>query len=348
MTTIVLTEQLDLTEATADNANRVVKNVVLIRAGMSKNRRFYSEVVLAAAAPLFENAPAFNDHSHWQSVTNLTGHYSNVRYENGAIRADRHFSRTQAGNDVYAVVEDMMAGRAPKTIAGLSISAVGQGKSRKWDDGEGEAVEVESITAANSVDDVINPAAGGTYLAASAGSDLAAKFIEALSFEEWHAAKPDYVKRLMKEWKTTREADSVQAAKAEADANRTALEAAQQTISDLTTAREAALSERDRARRELLVVEALQTVKLPTDWKADLRARLVEADPDTWVALLESEQRKARSAGHHPRVNVSGSGAQEQPATPPELRMAEDVRPRDDEDFMTWLKRVEGARQKRN
>jgi len=46
MTTKILLETLDLSEATFDSDARVIKGVVLIRAGMSQNRRYYGEDVL--------------------------------------------------------------------------------------------------------------------------------------------------------------------------------------------------------------------------------------------------------------------------------------------------------------
>ena len=72
-----------------------------------------------------------------------------------------------------SVAEDIVAGRAPERVAGLSINATGAVQRVK--DAGGERVEVQKITFAESVDDVARPAAGGTYLAASASDDALAE-----------------------------------------------------------------------------------------------------------------------------------------------------------------------------
>lgn len=333
----VLTEQIDLSEAQLDTEARVLRNVTLIRAGMSKNRRFYSDTVLQAAAPVFEGVKAYDGHKRGsRQVAETTGWYANVRYDNGALKADRHFTRTDAGRNVMVVAEDIVAGRAPATLAGLSINAVGAGSTKKFDDGE--ALNVESITGATSVDDVDEPAAGGTYLTASNGDELAAKLLAALTFEEWHAVNVEYVKRLQKEWKTMREADGVQAAKAEADHHRTALTEAQERLSALETERDAATSERDAARRDLAIVEALAAAKLPAEWKTDLRETLAKAEPSQWKSIIERERKKAGSAGYAPRVLVSGAGQQVNEGVFFEEQVS--PVPRDDEDMVAWMQRT--------
>lgn len=311
--TSMFTERLDLSEAQLDTTERVIRNVVLIRAGMSKNRRNYPEAVLQASVPVFEGAKAYDGHeTRARRVAETTGYYKNVRYEEGAIRADRYFTRTQAGNDVYAIAEDILSGRAPATLAGLSINAVGKGKTVKHADGD--FLDVESITAANSVDDVDNPAAGGTYLAANAEGDaLTQAFFRDLTIEEWTQARPDYLERLQNEWKNMREGEKVKAAKAEADHNRTALEEASATIEQLNADLEAARRETAAARQEAAIDVLLAKSALPETWKTDLRTALLEAAPNQWDGILERELRKAQVAGHNPRVPVSGADQQVHP-----------------------------------
>src|SRR6185295_14829913 len=82
-------------------------------------------------------------------------------------------------------------------------NAVGAGKMKKYDDGE--ALEVTSITRALSVDDVSSPAAGGGYtLTASSGDEIMTGMLEALSYQEWFEARPEYIEKLKREWKTVR------------------------------------------------------------------------------------------------------------------------------------------------
>jgi hypothetical protein len=311
MKTTIFTEQLDLSEASVDSAARVLRNVVLIRAGTSANRRHYSEQVLSSAAPVFEGVKAYDGHERRaRRVAETTGWYANVRYENGALRADRYFSGTQAGRDVQSVAEDIVSGRAPRTLAGLSINATGQAKPGKLPDGD--ALVVEAITAAESVDDVSSPAAGGAYLEHVTGDALAASLIEAMSFEDWFESKPDFVKRLQNEMKTARQDEALKAVQAEAKSAADALQEAQATIERLTQEREAAVLNEQTARRDLAVEQTLNDprVKLPVSWKADVRAKLTESDPQAWVGLIEGYQRLASTAGHKPLVAVSGAGQQ--------------------------------------
>lgn len=159
-----LSESIDLSEAQIDKEARVLRNVVLIKAGMSKTRRHYSEEVLRKAAPLFEGARAFDSHKEGERrVGEITGYYTDVRYEKGALRADRHFTNTRAGRDVWEVAQAVASGQAPASLAGLSINARGAGKTKRLADGD--AFMVESISDVISVDDVDAASAGGSYIA---------------------------------------------------------------------------------------------------------------------------------------------------------------------------------------
>lgn len=339
MKTLILTERLDLSEATLDAENRVLQNVVLIRAGLSANRRRYTEAVLQTAAPVFEGAKAYDSHSrNERKVSDITGWYRNVRFQDGKLIADRVFSKTDAGRNVWAIAEDILAGNAPSTLAGLSINAVGKGKTVKSDDG-GDVLEVEAITAATSVDDVTEPAAGGGYTltAGMTGDSLAADVLAAIDFDEWIEARPEYTARFKKELVTIRQDAAVKAATAEADQLRQSLQEAQHRITALEAEREAARLETVQARRETAITEALAAVKLPASWKTDLRERLSKAEPSEWAAIIESEQRKADAAGHKPKIAVSGAGAQI--AQSPAIR-DDNPMPRPTENAADWARRM--------
>jgi hypothetical protein len=307
----ILTEQIDLSEAQIDHEQRVLRNVVLIRAGTSGNRRHYSEELLQKSAALFEGVPAYDSHdSRKRTVAETTGWYKNVRYVDGALRGDRYFSGTQAGRDVQSIAEDIVSGVAPRTLAGLSINAVGAGKVQRLSDGD--ALVVESISKATSIDDVGRPAAGGGYVESASGDELALGLLEAMTIEEYTEARPDFIQRLQKEWKTMRDGKAVEAAKADADQSAEALNEAQATIARLTEERDAAVTEAETARRNLLVEQVLNDpkVKLPVLWKTKLRTELMEADPSQWGTLTEELQKLAASAGHSNRVPVSGADQQ--------------------------------------
>lgn len=325
MTTTILIEQLDLSEAQFEPENRVLRNVGLIRAGKSLNKRFYSEDVLQKAVSVFEGAKAFDSHASGEKrerrVGELTGWYENVRYEGGVIKADRHFLPTTAGKDVMSVVEAIKNG-APRNLAGLSINAIGTGKMQKMDDGD--YLHIESITSANSVDDVVNPAAGGSYLlTASSGDDMAAQLVAAMTFEEFFDSRPDYIKRIQNEMKTVRQDDAIKAAKAEADKHLTALTEAQGNLTALQTAHEATVTELATARRELAIEKALRAAMLPALYESDLRKRLTTVNEAEWADIIETEKKKAQQAVK-PRVAVTGSG--QQVHTQPVIR--ESVTPR--------------------
>lgn len=356
MTATILLEALDLTEATLHADNRMIENVILIKAGMSANRRFYGEDVLQASAPVFEGAKAYANHPGRneikerpeRSIRDITGWYDNVRYEAGALRANRHFTRNQAGLDAWAIAEDVINKRAPATLAGLSINAVGTGKTDKFEDGE--ALRVESITQALSVDDVTTPAAGGGYvLTASAGDDMAQALIAALSFEEWQAAQPDFVARLKKEWKQVRldeatkdaiaEADQkVKAADAETARLQSELTEAQAALQTLQQERDAAFAESERKARELLIERALWQSRLPQVYVDDLRPRLLNAEPETWAGMIEAEVRKLK-ATPSTRVPVSNAGPQVAPQPTPIAETFNPL-PRPGENVDAWRRRV--------
>ena len=308
MTTTILNEAIDFTEATINTERRQIQGVVLIRAGMSKNRRFYSEDVLKTAAPIFEGSKAYIDHGKGaRSVRDLSGYYTNVRYGDGKLLADRTFTRNQAGQDAWEIAQEALSPNAPGNFVGLSINAIGSAKKHAT---ENDALEIESITAAVSVDDVDTPAAGGGYKEGDT-NDLTTAFWEAVTLEEYTQARPDYIERLKKEWKTTRQDDALKAAQAESERLQAALTEAQAQIETLQQERDTAIAEQARASREAHVEQALSKANVPADWKKPLRESLLKADEAAWASLIETEEQKAKSAGH--RIAVSGAGQQVNP-----------------------------------
>lgn len=305
MTTQILREQIDLTEATINTERRQIQGVVLIRAGMSLNRRNYSEDVLRKSVGVFEGAKAYVDHGKGaRSVRDLSGYYTNVRYDAGKLVADRTFTRNQAGQDAWEIAQEVMHPDAPKNLAGLSINAVGTAKKHATDE---TALEIESITTAISVDDVDNAAAGGAYRE-STSDDLTAAFWEAVTLEEFTQARPDYVERLKKEWKTTRQDDALKAALAESERLQAALKEAQTQIETLQAERDTAFIELDKVSRESTVEQALSRANVPADWKKSLRESLLKSPVGEWAGIIETEEQKAKTAGH--RTVVVGAGQQ--------------------------------------
>lgn len=347
MNTTIFTEAIDLSEATLDTQNRVLQGVVLIRAGESANKRDYPSTVLQASVPVFEGVKAYANHPSAsdlkerseRSIRDITGWYENVRYDGTRLVADRHFVPTQAGNDAWALAEMVATGKAPKSLAGLSINAVG--KATKRADG---GVVVEAITFAHSVDDVTTPAAGGSYIE-SIGNDLMNALCEAMSYDEWVSVRADYAARFESEHKKVRwngELKEATRLNAEYATRVQELEAAHQQLQDsLSEANARALE----AEKRVLIVETLAKVTIPASWKTSLAQALLEANPDQWDGILQREISKANSAGHKPRVEgINVPGPQINPQ--PQITVAESLAPRDDEDPIAWGKRV-AAHQKR-
>ena len=329
--TVILAEALDLSESVVDTENRVIKGVVLIRAGMSMNKRFYTEKSLEEAVSVFDNSKAYADHPSKEdrvnrperSIRDLSGWYSNVRYTEGKLIADRYFTRNQAGNDTWAIAEDIANKRAPSSLAGLSINAVGKGTMKKY--GTEDALEVTNITAANSVDDVSQPSAKGSYLLTASYTDgLAEAYIKELTYEQWFESRPEFVKRVQGELKTVRQDDAVKAAKVEADSLKATLAELQESLDTMKAERDAALVEAQSTARKLVIVETLGKVTLPKSFKDDLQERLLTLDESEWSAVIEKEISKAKAANVLPRVTTTGAN----PSIHMQLTEAAPVKPK--------------------
>lgn len=335
----IIIEQLDLSEAQIDAEKRTVRQR-LIASGESKNGRVYEADVLQQAAALFEGRQTFANHPSKddlrnrpeRSVLDLTGWLEGVEYKDGALWATRHFARNPAGESVWSLVQSIVEGHAPPTLLGASINAVGRGRKQ---DGK---LFVEAITAVNSVDDVTTPAAGGGFFAEADTATITDELLQAMSFEEWYEARPEFIERIKNELKTARQDKALTEAAALAERVQSELEQVQADYEVLEAANVAARDELNRVRRELAIVEALQRVNLPAQWKADLRARLMGAEPEAWAGIIDAEVSKAKSAGVQQRVNVTGAGQQVSEAfkaTPHYSPL-----PKPGEDAETWARRI--------
>lgn len=361
--TTVLIEAVDLSKARIDAEGRVIRNVVLIKAGMSKNRRFYGEDVLRKAVPVFEGVKAYADHNdprerRGRSVRDLTGWYQNVRFERGALVADRHFTDNAAGEDIFRIARAIAEQRAPATLAGLSINAVGSGKPKSFDDGD--AYNVEGISGAASVDDVDNPSAGGGYALVAGGSDpLVAEVLKALTFAEWQEARPDFLQQLKSQWKQVRLDEATKTALAEADLRVKAADAAagqaqralveaQEDNRRLTGDRETALTQLQETTRMLALERALAAVQLPASYKNDLREELSRLPQSEWPGKVDKELSKAKRNGDYPpKVSVRGAGYQEAAPVEPTFNQAV-LLPRPNENAAEWEARTAQYRTIRN
>lgn len=265
----------------------------IIRAGTSLRGTVYSSDVLQAAIPLFEGAQTYADHPTMdedrlrpeRSVRGITGWLTDVHWREDALWATRHFTRNQAGNDMLSLVEDILSGRAPMSLMGASINAVGKGKRA---DGK---VIIESIDRVVSVDDVTVPAAGGGFLKESVGAE---DLITLLTYEEWfgHGA---FIERARKEWQTLRKDERLTEATALAQTLTSELTTAKQKIDALQAALLAEQEQHSCLRARLDIAEALRPINLPDAWKIEVSGRLENLPREKWVAYIQSEVGKART-----------------------------------------------------
>lgn len=349
-----MTEAVDWAKAKVDTDRRTLKDVVLIQSGMSKNRKLYTASALEKAVPVFEGAKAFADHPTKEdqksrperSIRDVAGWYSNVRYQDGKLVADRHFTRNQAGNDAWGIAQDVASGNAPASLAGLSINAAGIGNVKK--DGDGDYVEVEDITYAFSVDDVTSPAAGGAYKLTASGLDpLVAAELGLLTYEEWFESRPEYRLRLQNEMKKARQDEAVkaemalkEAAVSEAGRLSEVLKKANERIAAVEAERDAALNAVQGKARELAIELALQKVSLKESWKESLRKQMAVKPESEWAALIEAEVVKAKDGHALPRIEIPVTGKPVLAESKPTLPTFKEVTPKPEEDFNAWMERL--------
>lgn len=351
MQTTALIERLDLLEAHLDHENYTIRQRV-IKAGWSLNGRYYSESALQKATSLLEGVRTFHNHPSRseqkdrpeRSVRDITGYLKDPEYKDGAIYATRHVIG-EAREWLWPLIVEVAKGNAPN-LMGCSINAIGTGKTGEFEGKKG--LIVEAITDFNSVDDVVSPAAFGSFvpLVASVGDDFTQSLLQALTYEEFCEARTDYVQRLKKEWQTVRLADETKAKLAEADtqvkAAKEETRIAQESVTEkdaqletLTAQRDAALLEAGKARRELAVEKTLAKTKFNEEWKSELRGSLMEAEPDTWLQIIESKRALLRAIPVKPSVK----NAAIQESKPITATESQSLLPLDGENVDAWDKR---------
>lgn len=147
-----------------DTAGGRVYRVRIIQFGESRNRRRYPRQVMAAAAPLYEGAKAYDHHRSAEelqtsTIAGLVGSYRNVSAEADGLYADLHLlpSAIHASEALDASLRaqenglDPLVGISHDVLATYTPTIV---DGQQWD-------EATSIVRVNSVDIVADPAAGG-------------------------------------------------------------------------------------------------------------------------------------------------------------------------------------------
>lgn len=160
-------------EAKADSSTggRVFA-VRIIAVGDSLNGNRYSEAVLAAAAPLYEGAKAYDRHRSAEdlksgTIAGLVGHYRNVTASAEGLDADLHLlpSATHAAEVLDAALGAQADGLPP--TAGISHDVLGV--FRPLSENGRTLREATAITHVFSADVVSDPSAGGRATRVVAG-----------------------------------------------------------------------------------------------------------------------------------------------------------------------------------
>lgn len=156
-------------------------DVIVIRAGLSKNGVYYPDAVLREAVPLFEGCRVFAkaDAEHvrgeGKDISKLVGWLSDVQFVEGSQpdggRIAARLNLSAAADWLRVFLADAWR-RGKRDIAGLSIDAEGQGSVTLR---EGRRLrQARSITKVHSVDVIVDPSAGGEFV----------RLVESVSEEE--------------------------------------------------------------------------------------------------------------------------------------------------------------------
>lgn len=211
-----------------------VIDVLLIQAGMSKNRRRYSEAVLRESVPLFEGARAFAgkgvDHNpEERGVKSLVGWYTGARWVQDAPHPTKKNQRVSGVAANFHISEaapwlrSMMADaikRGKPDLVGFSI--VGDGETSVVRESRQQYIDVTKINTIESVDVVVNPAAGGMPMRLVASAEAMPQVDwgtmnrdEAIRFIAEGVVLPEELKRARKDLYEQLLAEAVDALKAQ-------------------------------------------------------------------------------------------------------------------------------------
>jgi len=159
----LLRESSQIENCQLDKENRVIRDAVLIKAGVSQNNNYYSEDLLQNQYQIFENSNGFFGHEsggkYRTDPRNLSHVVKNVRYDNGVVYGDLHYLKSA---EPY-----LLESLEQKELLGLSVCVYAKSKAAILD---GKPVKVVSSfveSKENSVDFVVNPAAGGRIFESS-------------------------------------------------------------------------------------------------------------------------------------------------------------------------------------
>lgn len=151
-----------------------VFRVRIVAAGVSKNKRRYTESVLRKAAPLYEGAAAYDHHRtdeelRTSTINGLVGHYRNVEAQADGVYGDLHLlpSASHAAEALDAAIASQAAGLP--SLVGISHDVRATFKTVV--SGGERLQEATQIVSVDSADIVAKPSAGGLAVRAVAGGE---------------------------------------------------------------------------------------------------------------------------------------------------------------------------------
>lgn len=158
-----------------DSTGGRIFRVRIIAYGDSKNARRYPENVLRAAAPLYENAKAFDHHRAPEemasgTIQGLVGYYRDVTAEDHGLEAD--LVLLPSAQQAAEALDAALAIEGADPLVGISHDAYALFRPIEVDGRQMQ--EATQITSVNSADIVAHPAAGGQatrVVANSVGTD---------------------------------------------------------------------------------------------------------------------------------------------------------------------------------
>ena len=320
--TYYFSELADLRESEIDAAQFIAKGVTLIRPGFSSNvdktgrSRYYSRATLEAATQVFEGTRAFLNHPRRtdskelpeRDVRDIAGYYTNIRAaDDGRLLADFHIVG-QARETTWPLIVEAVKNK-PDLIE-LSVNALG---TTRLGEAEGrQAIVVESIVGANSVDLVTTGAAGGSLAGALLHSDpdeWTGALLNAMPFEQWRESRPDYLEKLKNEWKTARDSEVLKE-------NKAIIAKLETEISRLKEELQTVTADRDKHQRASLADSILESSGLPARIQKAVRAELLEKTTEAEMkTIVQREQEKYKTMPKPPvPVNESGTRTTDRPA----------------------------------
>lgn len=261
-----------LLEATSETGSSW--RVLLIRAGMSENRRQYPPDLLKRSAPLFEGVQAYADHPSAderrsrpeRSIRDVVGWYDGVRWEEShqGLTADFHILESA---DWLRKALKSAWDRGKADLMGFSINANGVVKRQT----DGSAL-IESFETIFSTDVVTTPGAGGRLLGVLESERSAEETMD-----------PEEIKRLIQEALASSTTSLIEAFDAKiATAVAAVAPKPAETVTETAPAPELsalteALAEITKANRIAAISTRIDAAKLPVAHAARLKTRILES-----------------------------------------------------------------------